>query len=63
MLKIQETTVVATVSLSKHIRGHEEGIEVAKAEGKPMLIDFGMGCVNCRKMEEQFGLTLRLQRF
>ena len=29
-----------------------EGIEAAKAEGKPVMIDFtGYGCVNCRKME------------
>ena len=27
---------------------------MAKAEGKPMLLDFtGWACVNCRKMEEQ----------
>jgi thiol:disulfide interchange protein DsbD len=32
----------------------EEGLEAAKAQGKPMLIDFtGWACVNCRKMEEQ----------
>ncbi|MCM1077688.1 MAG: thioredoxin family protein [Bacteroides sp.] len=30
----------------------EEGMKVAKEEGKPVLIDFsGFGCVNCRKME------------
>ena len=29
-----------------------EGIEAAKSEGKPVMIDFtGYGCVNCRKME------------
>ena len=33
-------------------RDFYEGIEVAKAEGKPVMIDFtGYGCVNCRKME------------
>ncbi|WP_299128948.1 cytochrome c biogenesis protein CcdA [uncultured Winogradskyella sp.] len=32
----------------------EEGIALAKAEGKPILLDFtGWACVNCRKMEEQ----------
>lgn len=31
---------------------YEEGMAAAKAEGKPVLIDFtGFGCVNCRKME------------
>ena len=30
----------------------EQGLAVARAEGKPVLIDFtGFGCVNCRKME------------
>lgn len=30
----------------------EEGMRLAKAQGKPVLIDFsGYGCVNCRKME------------
>ena len=33
---------------------YEEGLAVARAEGKPMLLDFtGWACVNCRKMEEQ----------
>ncbi|WP_339698069.1 cytochrome c biogenesis protein CcdA [uncultured Marixanthomonas sp.] len=32
----------------------EEGLAVAKAAGKPIMIDFtGWACVNCRKMEEQ----------
>ncbi|QHI35506.1 Thiol:disulfide interchange protein DsbD [Kordia antarctica] len=32
----------------------EEGIAVAKAENKPIMLDFtGWACVNCRKMEEQ----------
>ena len=31
---------------------YEEGMTAAKAQGKPVLIDFtGYGCVNCRKME------------
>jgi len=31
----------------------DEGMAYAKAEGKPILIDFtGHACVNCRKMEE-----------
>ncbi len=32
----------------------DKGIAAAKAEGKPVMIDFtGWACVNCRKMEEQ----------
>ncbi|MBX2841306.1 MAG: thioredoxin family protein [Flammeovirgaceae bacterium] len=31
----------------------EQGMKVAKQEGKPVFIDFtGHGCVNCRKMED-----------
>lgn len=31
---------------------YEEGIAAARAQGKPVFIDFtGFGCVNCRKME------------
>ncbi|MEC8361187.1 MAG: thioredoxin family protein, partial [Bacteroidota bacterium] len=33
---------------------YDAGLAAAKAEGKPMLLDFtGWACVNCRKMEEQ----------
>lgn len=33
-------------------RDFYEGIEAAKSEGKPVMIDFtGYGCINCRKME------------
>ncbi len=32
----------------------EEGLKAAKAQNKPIMIDFtGWACVNCRKMEEQ----------
>ena len=32
----------------------ESGLEAAKAENKPIMLDFtGWACVNCRKMEEQ----------
>lgn len=35
-------------------RDYDEGLAAAKAEGKPMILDFtGWACVNCRKMEEQ----------
>ena len=31
---------------------YDQGMAAARAEGKPVLIDFtGFGCVNCRKME------------
>ena len=36
------------------IRDCDEALELAKASGKPIMIDFtGWACVNCRKMEEQ----------
>ena len=36
------------------IRDFDEALELAKASGKPIMIDFtGWACVNCRKMEEQ----------
>lgn len=36
----------------KEYNDYEEGMRAAKAEGKPVLVDFsGYGCVNCRKME------------
>ena len=32
----------------------DEGVAAAKAQGKPIMVDFtGWACVNCRKMEEQ----------
>jgi thiol:disulfide interchange protein len=34
-------------------RDYEEGLKKAKAENKPILLDFtGYACVNCRRMEE-----------
>ena len=41
-----------TKTVEAHYRNYEEGMAAAKAQGKPVLIDFtGFGCVNCRKME------------
>lgn len=38
----------------KAYKDWEEGLEAARAEGKPIILDFtGWACVNCRKMEEQ----------
>ena len=35
------------------IKDFDKGLAIAKAEGKPILLDFtGWACVNCRKMEE-----------
>tara|TARA_B100002049_G_scaffold216066_1_gene181811 strand:+ start:8508 stop:10487 length:1980 start_codon:yes stop_codon:yes gene_type:complete len=35
-------------------KDYEMGMEYAKSEGKPVLLDFtGYACVNCRKMEER----------
>lgn len=37
----------------KPLEDYEEALEKARAENKPLLIDFtGWACVNCRKMEE-----------
>lgn len=33
-------------------KDYDEGMAAAKAQGKPVMVDFtGFGCVNCRKME------------
>ena len=41
-----------TKTVEAHHHSYEEGMAAAKAQGKPVLIDFtGFGCVNCRKME------------
>lgn len=38
----------------KAYKDFDEGLRAAKAENKPILLDFtGWACVNCRKMEEQ----------
>ena len=40
-----------TKTVEAHYHSYEEGMAAAKAQGKPVLIDFtGFGCVNCRKM-------------
>lgn len=39
-------------SVEARFHDYETGMAAAKAEGKPVIIDFtGYGCVNCRKME------------
>lgn len=40
------------MSVEAKFKNYEEGMAAARAEGKPVMIDFtGFGCVNCRKME------------
>ena len=41
-----------TQTVEARFTEYETGMAAARAEGKPVLIDFtGFGCVNCRKME------------
>ncbi len=41
-----------TRTVEARFTDYEQGMATARAEGKPVLIDFtGFGCVNCRKME------------
>jgi thiol:disulfide interchange protein DsbD len=41
-----------TKTVEAKYKNYEEGMAAAKAQGKPVLLDFtGFGCVNCRKME------------
>ena len=38
--------------VTAQVDNYDEGLELAKKIGKPVLLDFsGFGCVNCRKME------------
>ena len=39
-------------SVEARFTNYDQGMAVARAEGKPVMVDFtGFGCVNCRKME------------
>ena len=41
-----------TKTVEARFTDYEQGLAAARAEGKPVFIDFtGFGCVNCRKME------------
>ena len=43
---------LSTKVVEARFTDYEQGLAAARAEGKPVLIDFtGFGCVNCRKME------------
>ncbi len=44
--------ILQKITTEARFTDYEQGMAAARAEGKPVLIDFtGFGCVNCRKME------------
>ena len=50
-ISTQDFNLQKTVTEAKY-KDFEQGMAAAKAEHKPVIIDFtGFGCVNCRKME------------
>ena len=50
-MSTQDFNLQKTVTEAKY-KDYEQGMAAAKAEHKPVIIDFtGFGCVNCRKME------------
>lgn len=50
-ISTQDFNLQKTVTEAKY-KDYEQGMAAAKAEHKPVIIDFtGFGCVNCRKME------------
>ena len=50
-MNTQDFNLQKTTTEAKY-KDYELGMATAKAEGKPVIIDFtGFGCVNCRKME------------
>ena len=50
-MSTQDFNLQKTVTEAKY-KDFEQGMAAAKAEHKPVIIDFtGFGCVNCRKME------------
>jgi thiol:disulfide interchange protein DsbD len=45
-------------------KDYEEGLAVARAAGKPILIDFtGHGCENCRKMEDNVWIDETINKY
>ena len=45
-------------------KDYEEGLAVARAEGKPIMIDFtGHGCENCRKMEDNVWIDETINKY
>jgi thiol:disulfide interchange protein len=58
--KLKNGTTANTHTLSgiKIYLSLEEAMDVAKKEGKPVMIDFtGWACINCRRMEENVWIT------
>ena len=50
-MNTQDFNLLSTTTEAR-FTDYEQGMAAAKAEGKPVMIDFtGFGCVNCRKME------------
>jgi len=51
-MKTQDFNLYASKDVKPQFMDYEEGMAYAKAQKKPVMIDFtGYGCVNCRKME------------
>lgn len=51
-MKTQDFNLYASKEVKPQFMDYEEGMAYAKAQKKPVMIDFtGYGCVNCRKME------------
>ena len=48
----QDFNLYKAQAVEAQYTNYEEGMAAAKAQGKPVMLDFtGFGCVNCRKME------------
>ncbi|MBQ9093760.1 MAG: thioredoxin family protein [Prevotella sp.] len=48
----QDFNLAASETIEAQYKDYEAGMEEARRQGKPVMIDFtGFGCVNCRKME------------
>ena len=51
-MNTQDFNLAKTEHIEPQTLDYEAGMNMAKAAGKPVMIDFtGFGCVNCRKME------------
>ena len=49
-------------SVEARYKDYELGMAAARAEGKPVMVDFtGYGCVNCRKMEAAVWTDVKVQ--
>ena len=51
-MSTQDFNLYKSETVEARYKDYDSGIQAAKTEGKPVMIDFtGFGCVNCRKME------------